>query len=378
MTFLEEMSFLSGEGETQENFSQINFNLSLRILKPGLSDSIQDLGRYGFQYLGINPGGAMDPVAAQVANMLAGNDVREATIEMHFPASSFLFKEDAIIALCGADFNATLNDQEILVNTPVLVKKFSVLQFTKHHHGARCYLAVHGGFDIPKWLNSYSTNLKAKAGGFQGRCLVKDDELLFRINQTHNAEQGSDNSPYDSALLSEAGSLLLSGKDHRVLSWKADTSSVYASPDIIRICEGAEFKHLTDASKELLSSSSFTITRQSDRMGYRMNGELLHTQNVLQLISSAVTRGTIQLFPDGQIIILMADHQTTGGYPRIAHAVSADIPKLAQQLPGATIQFQLIQYSEAEELLLKQHQYLKALHTACTLHLTELFGRKTF
>src|SRR4026207_2469911 len=103
--------------------------MSLRILKQGLSDSIQDLGRYGFQYLGINPGGAMDPVAAQVANMLTGNDVREAVIEMHFPASSFLFKEDAIIALCGADFNATLNEQEIPLSTPVVVRKFSVLQF---------------------------------------------------------------------------------------------------------------------------------------------------------------------------------------------------------------------------------------------------------
>jgi len=349
--------------------------VSIRIIKPGLSDSIQDLGRYGFQYLGINPGGAMDPVAGQIANMLAGNDVHEAVIEMHFPASSFLFKEDAIIALCGADFSATLNEQEIPIGTPVVVKKFSVLQFMKHRKGARCYLAVHGGFDIPKWLDSYSTNLKAKAGGFHGRCLVKDDELLFKINQTDDKGQASDNSSLYAAQLSDAGSLLLRGKDHKVLSWKADTSSVYYSPDIIRICEGAEFNRLTVASKKLIASSSFTITSQSDRMGYRMKGDSLHTQNAQQLISSGATKGTIQLFPDGQIIILMADHQTTGGYPKIAHVISADIPKLAQLLPGAAIQFQMIQHSEAEELLFHQHQYLQVLQNACTFHLKEFMNQ---
>ncbi|HYV94195.1 MAG TPA: biotin-dependent carboxyltransferase family protein [Chitinophagales bacterium] len=343
--------------------------MSIRILKPGLSDSFQDLGRYGFQYLGINPGGAMDPVAAQVANMLAGNDVHEAVIEMHFPASSFLFKEDALIALSGADFNATLNEQEIPLCTPIVVRKFSVMQFINYRHGGRCYLAVHGGFDIPKWLDSYSTHLKAKAGGFHGRCLDKDDELLFRRKQTDDKKQASDNSSHGAAQLSDA---IPNGKDHRVLSWKADTSSVYNSPGIIRICEGSEFKRLTNASRELLTSSSFTITRQSDRMGYRMSGASLHTENAQQLISSAVTKGTIQLFPDGQIIILMADHQTTGGYPKIAHVISADIPKLAQLLPGAAIQFQMIEHSEAEELLFQQHRYLQVLQSACTLHLTEL------
>src|SRR3954468_16365838 len=126
--------------------------MSLIITKQGLLDTVQDAGRYGYQHLGINPGGAMDLVAATVANMLTGNDKDEAVIELHFPASSFLFEDDCMIALSGADFRATINNKSIPINTTVIVSKSSVLQFTQFVQGARSYLAVHGGWDVYYWL----------------------------------------------------------------------------------------------------------------------------------------------------------------------------------------------------------------------------------
>jgi len=277
--------------------------------------------------------------------------LNEAVIEMHFPASSFLFSQDAIISLSGAEFGATLNDQEIPINKPIAIKKFSVLLFTKQTSGARCYMAVKGGFKLDQWLNSYSTNLKAKSGGFKGRCLTKDDELVFRYNEDYSS--------------------LLLKTDCLALPWSADLSSFYNSEKMVRICEGAEFKQLIPPSKEIFLSSSFTISSQSDRMGYRLEGQGLETMVKEELVSSAVNTGTIQLFPNGQLIILMADHQTTGGYPRIAHVILADLPMLAQQLPGTSIQFQMISHFKAEKILLLQNHNLRALHQACSIQLKE-------
>src|SRR6266487_2320422 len=149
--------------------------MSVLVIKQGLLDTMQDAGRYGYQHLGINPCGAMDIVAATIANMLAGNNKDEAVIELHYPASSFLFEDDCMIALSGADFQATINNELIPVSTSVMVSNGSVLEFTQYRRRTRCYLAVHGGWDIDHWLNSYSTNIKAIGGGYYGRALKKND-----------------------------------------------------------------------------------------------------------------------------------------------------------------------------------------------------------
>jgi len=154
--------------------------MSLKIIKAGILDTIQDCGRYGFQYLGINPGGAMDRFAAQVVNMLTGNESSEPVIELHFPASSFFFEQPALIAISGADFSATVNGDEVPMLHPIIVSKYSILQFHKVVKGARAYLAIKGGLDIPGWLNSFSTHLKAGAGGFKGRSLQNDDEVSLK------------------------------------------------------------------------------------------------------------------------------------------------------------------------------------------------------
>src|SRR5690348_361059 len=176
--------------------------MNLRIIKSGIQDTVQDNGRYGYQYLGVNPGGAMDRLSAQIANILVGNSLNEAVIELHFPASAFFFEQTALIAISGADFMASINGDEVPRHQPILVSKFSILQFYRMKTGACAYLSVHGGFDLPKWFNSYSTNLKAMAGGYKGRILQKDDEIGLQP---------------DEILVS-----ILGKKEYQVLPWKAD------------------------------------------------------------------------------------------------------------------------------------------------------------
>ncbi|MBK9731013.1 MAG: biotin-dependent carboxyltransferase [Chitinophagaceae bacterium] len=312
-------------------------------------------GRYGFQHLGINPGGVMDALAAQLANIVAGNKRDEAVIEMHFPASTYLFEEDALFALGGADFSATINDQPVPLYTPVVIRKYSALQFKRKVEGARCYLAVHGGFKLQQWLKSYSTHLKANAGGMEGRSLQLNDQLHF-------------NQQYDYSSLT--------GKnDVRLLPWQADHEIFYTSKDHIRICEGPEYNLLTSASKVAINESFFFITTQSDRMGYRLRGAALRQQQQEELVSSAVVNGTIQLLPNGQLIILMADHQTTGGYPRIANVISADLPLLAQLTANQSVQFQKVDHAVAEQILVHQNLCLEKVQNACTLRWSEFFHR---
>jgi len=325
--------------------------MSIRIIKQGIADSIQDAGISGYQHLGINPAGVMDVVAASVANLLVGNDLKEAVMELHFPASILLFDEQAVIALCGADLGAMINDIPIPLNTPVVIEKNCVLQFTKLNRGARCYLAVKYGFSITQWMGSCSTSIKAKAGGFEGRYLMKHDEIHFRVIDNYTG--------------------ILQNKDAFIFPWKADTTKLYTPGNIIRIITGDEFERLNDQSKKIFVSSPFAITTQSDRMGYRMKGEPLQLQQQQQIISTAVNRGTIQLLPDGQLILLMADHQTTGGYPRIGHIIRADLPKLAQMKPNQLLRFQIIAQQEAEDIFYEQHRHLLQLQNACNLRLQE-------
>ena len=322
--------------------------MSLKVIKAGILDTIQDMGRYGQQQLGINPTGAMDKYAMQVTNMLVGNQPGEAVIELHFPASVFMFTQPALIALGGADFSASINGEPISNLHCIVVGKNDVLQFHKPVNGARAYLAVKGGFAIDKWLDSYSTHLKARAGGYNGRNLYKDDELLMRQPFT-----------YSSTL-----------DDYIILPWQADTKWVDESKEIL-ILPGNEWERLTTESKENFIMTSFVITRQSDRMGYRLNNIPLHSMTNEEVVSSAVSFGTIQLLPDGGLIVLMADHQTTGGYPRVAHVISAHHSRMAQMKAGDKMHFRLTDQATAEELLIKQQQHLLQLQNACTFRLEQ-------
>lgn len=329
--------------------------MNLRIIKAGVLDTVQDMGRYGWQHLGINPGGAMDKWSAQVANILAGNNMNEAVIELHFPASAFFFEQPALIVVSGADFSASVNGEGILCCQPVLVSKYSILQFHRVETGARAYLAIHGGLEIPEWLNSFSTHLKAGAGGYKGRALQKDDEIKLR--------------PVIDL------SSLLEKKEFYVLPWKADAGFGNHDTDELLVLPGNEWNYLVDESKEKFLHQTFIITNQSDRMGYHLKSESLLTVTSEEIVSSAVSFGTVQLLPDGQLIVLMADHQTTGGYPRVAHVISAHHSRLAQMKPGEQIKFRFTDQQKAEELFIKQQQHLLQLQNACKFKLDELLNK---
>src|ERR1700694_778303 len=161
--------------------------MSLSIIKPGLLDTIQDMGRIGYGNWGIGPGGAMDGYAAQVSNLLVGNCNGQASIEIHFPGPQILFEQNTLIAVTGANFSPMINDQAIPGWQPVVVRKNTVLHFPSLVSGSRCYISVHGGFCMEKWLNSYSTNLKAGVGGWHGQPLKKGDELPFNENTIYFA-----------------------------------------------------------------------------------------------------------------------------------------------------------------------------------------------
>jgi antagonist of KipI len=324
--------------------------MSLKVIKAGILDTIQDNGRYGNQHLGINPSGAMDKYAMQVTNMLVGNIPGEAIIEMHFPAAVFMFTQTALIALGGADFSASINGEPVPNLHPIIVCKNDVLQFHKPINGARVYLAVSGGLVADNWMNSYSTHLKAKAGGYKGRNFRKDDELFLR-------------QPF---------SIPIQQDDFLVLPWQADTKWLEESNGIL-VLPGNEWERLTTESKENFTMTSFVITQQSDRMGYRLNNIPMHSITNEEVVSSAVSFGAIQLLPDGGLIVLMADHQTTGGYPRVAHVITAHHSKLAQRKAGDKIQFKFTDQQTAEELFIKQQQHLLQLQNACTFRLEQYF-----
>jgi antagonist of KipI len=320
----------------------------MEVIKAGIADTFQDIGRYGHQHLGINPSGAMDLVAMHVANALAGNELYEAVLELCFPASVLHFKRPALIALSGANFNAELNGNPVPVNQSITVSAGTELKFTKVAKGVFCYLAVHGGFGLSSWLNSDSTNQKAHAGGWNGRSLQKGDVIQFK---------------------NEASTI----DETKIFPWRANVFDFYKGAENIRCLRGAEFDWLLSPSQEKLMKEFFTMAPLRDRMGDRLKGEALSKQHG-ELISTAATFGTVQLLPDGQLIILMADHQTTGGYPRVAQVIAADLPKLSQINVSERVSFQEVSLQEAEDLLLLQRKMLKQIQVTCTVHLKDFFN----
>ncbi len=310
--------------------------MSILIEKTGVLDTFQDLGRFGSRKEGINPNGAMDKTALRLINILLGNSETEAALEMHFPASEIKFEKQTLFAIGGADFTAKLNKSPIDNWQIHLAKKNDLLKFKNKHFGNRCYLAIDGGYKLDEWLGSSSTNLNAEIGGLEGRKLKKGDRIDF------NNTQRSNNS---------------------IPKIKIARSIIpkYSNFPTVRIVKGSEYNDLTALSEQNFLSQSFKVSANSNRMGYRLEGTELHLLEKKELISSAVDFGTIQLLPDGQLIILMADHQTTGGYPKIANVIEKDLPLVAQLGAGDGIGFHLVSIEEAENLKLKFEKDLSFL-----------------
>lgn len=318
--------------------------MAIEILKPGLMTTVRDVGRFGYRRFGVNPTGVMDPIAALIANVLVGNSDHDAVIEANFPAPEIRFQSDTIFAVTGGDFAPRLDGVEMRNWRTFRAEAGSTLTFSSKAAGSRCYIAVAGGFAITQWLGSSTTNLAAAAGGYHGRKLAAGDVIEI-------GEPGV----FPSVGVSPAPSIL----------------PRYHDFPTVRITVGPEFDRLSTASGNDLLNSTFTIGKNSDLMGFRLEGPSLTVDGETAFLSSAVTLGTIQLPPGGDPILLMSDHQTTGGYPRIGHVAAVDIPLAAQLGPSDRIAFHLVEPEEAHKLLIAMERDLVMLRTACRLRSTK-------
>ena len=300
------------------------------VQKPGFFSTIQDMGRTGFQQYGVIVSGVMDEVAYRMGNALL-KQYNTASIEMTVVGGTYQFTKPTAIVLTGGRITATLRGKPISMNRVIHVEANDVLVCGPITCGVRCYLAVSGGIQVPIVMNSRSTYVKAGIGGYHGRALRKGDEL-----------------PY------EAG-YMASGKHHLQLA------AFYTSAPI-RILYGTEWTTFSHDVQQAFLHNMFTVSLEADRMGYRMIPQRpIQIAEPFQLISEAVTFGTIQMPPNGEPIILMADRQTTGGYPKIAQVIAADLHRLAQLGPNEKVVFEVVSIAEAEAAYIKLQRQLKVL-----------------
>ena len=333
--------------------------MSLSILKPGLLTTVQDLGRFGYQQDGIIVSGAMDAMALRVANLLVGNKENAAGLETTLLGPRIRFETDQLLALTGAHLSATLNGQPVGRNRPVWAKAGTELAFGPAVAGSRAYLAVAGGVAVPPVLGSRSTYLRAGFGGYEGRALRTGDQLpTGQISSAgRQLMQRLSRSPHPTGW---AQAPWTPGPDH---------CPQPARHPVIRAVRGPEYEDFSPVSRQDFWHEPFAVTAEADRMGYRLQGPQLQQLTETELLSSAVAFGTVQVPAGGQPIVLMADHQTTGGYPRLAQVISADFPALAQVRPGQDIRFQEVSLAEAQALYLAQEARLRALRRTVALRL---------
>lgn len=315
--------------------------MSMRVVRAGLLTSLQDLGRFGLQHLGIVPGGAMDPVAHRIANALVGNPAELATLEWTVLGPDLIIGHDALVAVYGAAFQARLGGQPMPGNRPVLVRAGTTLKAGAAVRGARAYLAVAGGFAVPEVLGSRSTYIPAGFGGLGGRAIKSGDRLpgvsdLAEVSAARFAR-----------IARRGGTVARNG--FSTVRWFAPELTLpYEGGLSVRAMEGHHFQQFDAAAREAFFARLWRVSPDSNRMGYRLTGTSLTRTKPVEILSEPTCLGTVQVPNDGTPIALMADHQTTGGYPKIAEIAAADIPGLAQLAPGGSLQFVRCSVEDAE------------------------------
>ncbi len=299
--------------------------MEVMVHRAGLLTTVQDLGRCGHRASGIPLSGAVDPFALRLANLLVGNSENTAALEFTLLGPELEFSEATTVAVCGGDFGGLPRWQ------PVRIAAGARVKFGPVRQGCRGYLAVAGGFKIVPVLGSRSTYLRAAFGGHHGRAL-RDGDVLEALDL----------------------------KREFIGHWHIDERMLPAygpSPDV-RTVRGAQAPEYG----EEFWRTPFTVSPKSDRMGVRLTGPALDRSTKADLISTTVVPGTVQVPPDGQPIVLLADAQTIGGYPQIAHVISVDLPLVAQLRPGDTLRFREVPLAEAHELVLARERAIGMLH----------------
>ena len=314
----------------------------MRILKSGIS-TIQDRGRFGHRNQGIPISGCMDPLAAKMGNLLVGNEDGAACLEISRGAFSASFGRTTLLALTGKGYDGFVSGRPIAFWQPFLVKEGEFLQLFPKEAGFT-YLSVHGGIRTKIKFDSRSTHLPSKIGGLSGNALQPGDELPISHFPDEHGQQLID---YLSRVPGQVRLSPVTIPDY--------------SQEEIRFFAGPEYHWFTQASRSLLETSSFHLGAASNRMGYRIQGPQLNRENMDEFLSQPVLPGTMQVSPDGQILLLMADAQTTGGYPRIGQLYAADLHLAAQKTPGSVLRFRKSTLEEAEKQLMDQENQLVQL-----------------
>ncbi|RXT04933.1 biotin-dependent carboxyltransferase family protein [Ammoniphilus sp. CFH 90114] len=325
--------------------------MSIFMIRPGLLSSLQDLGRYGYQKHGVIVSGVMDPLAHRLANILVGNEENAATMEITMMGPVIEFQRDTLFSLCGGDLTPTIEGVKVPMWRPVWVKQGTQLKFGNSATGCRAYLAVAGGFDVPDVMGSKSTYLRGGIGGYRGRALQAGDELpVGAVSELSNR-------------LFKRLSQIHTDQPFQTVTWAVSSELLpfYTDRPTIRVIRGNEYRWFTEKSREQFFQQAFSVSPQSDRMGYRIKGPQLELMEPRELISEAVAFGTVQVPPEGQPIVLLADRQTTGGYPKIAQIISVDLPLMAQVKPGDHVHFYEVSHQEAEELYLSREREIRQL-----------------
>ncbi len=319
---------------------------SIELISAGLLTTVQDLGRRGYQRYGIPVCGALDPVSLRIANVLVGNPEGEACLEITALGPTIRFNSDSVVALVGADFKIDLDGREVRTWESVEVSAGSVLSIGAASDGLRAYLAIAGGIDVPPVMNSRSTDLKGVFGGFEGRHLQDGDSLPVG-DSPHVADWSQ-----------------------RGLPAGISRQPTFGQEFQIRVVLGPQDGEFTQTGIDTMLTSEYTVSVDSDRMGYRLEGAEITHERGPDIVSDGTALGSVQVPGSGQPIILLADRGTTGGYTKIATVIAPDIGLLSQALPGAKVRFTAVSVEEAHEAQREQESMIREIKSHVGLDLT--------
>ncbi len=309
---------------------------TVRVIKPGMLTTIQDRGRWGLQSRGVPVAGPMDPCSHRVANALVGNDHDAATLEITLLGPELEFDDERVAAVSGAEFELTLDDRPAPWNAAFVVAAGSRLRFRRRKRGARAYLAIAGGIAVRPTLGSRATHVVSGMGGIDGRALKADDCLPLGATTHARSAAPPLEGPVVPLPMGEAR---------------------------IRVLPGPQTDYFIDTALETLQSAPYIIAQDSDRMGFRLTGPLLAHSRGADIISDATPLGVLQVPASGQPILLMADRQTAGGYPKLATVISADMAVAGQLGPGDAMTFVVCSPREAMAALIAQERALMAVES---------------
>jgi biotin-dependent carboxylase-like uncharacterized protein len=301
----------------------------LFVHSPGFLTTVQDLGRPGYAHFGVSASGAADALSLRLGNLLVGNPETAAGLEMTLVGGVFEFESDTLVAITGSNFEPRLNGSPVPLWASVVIRGGDRLAFGATQSGARCYLCVEGGIDCPLVLGSASTHLLTTLGGIDGRALKKGDVLHTR--------NGSSRHPTLRKIKPELVEILFP-----------------AGP--LRVTPGPQADWFSPETHALFVSSPYVVSEDSNRMGLRLLGHELKRTIDRELLTEGVSLGAVQVPQSGQPIILFVEHQTTGGYPKIANVISADMHRVGQLRPRDTVRFEYVSIDAALDLLRQQER----------------------